>query len=280
MYYPKVRTSIKLLVYGVLIIWSIYCILPLYWVFTSAFKPVAETRSFPPTLIPKHPTLLNFVKVATGSFGLQPFINSIIISLGCAFVAIVISALAGYGFSRFRFRGRRPLLLSLLIVNFIPLLAILIPIYRTFVLYGLYDTYLALIIMDGIRIAPFCTWLMLGFYESIPYTLEEAAMLDGCSRLRALWHVVFPLVSPGIAAVAIFAYLEGWNDFTLAVILTSSERIRPYTVQLFKLIGERSFVQWNELSAASFMAVVPVLIAFGIFQKHFVSGLTRGAIKE
>jgi len=249
-------------------------------VFTSAFKPVAETRSFPPTLIPKHPTLLNFVKVATGSFGLQPFINSIIISLGCAFVAIVISALAGYGFSRFRFRGRRPLLLSLLIVNFIPLLAILIPIYRTFVLYGLYDTYLALIIMDGIRIAPFCTWLMLGFYESIPYTLEEAAMLDGCSRLRALWHVVFPLVSPGIAAVAIFAYLEGWNDFTLAVILTSSERIRPYTVQLFKLIGERSFVQWNELSAASFMAVVPVLIAFGIFQKHFVSGLTRGAIKE
>ncbi len=155
----------------------------------------------------------------------------------------------------------------------------IIPFFKIFITYGLYNTHLGLILIHGVTSAPFCTWLMFGFYESIPYELEEAALLDGCSFLRSLWHIILPLAAPGLAAVAIFSYLRAWNDFSNAIVLTSSDAIRPYTVSLYKLIQERSFVRWGLLSAASFVAVVPILIAFGIFQRHFITGLTQGALK-
>ena len=270
----------KILVYAFLVLWAVYCVLPLYWVFSTAFKPTEETQAWPPTLFPSKLTLSTFVKLFTGSsFSGRPFLNSIIISLGATLLTVSLSGLAGYGFSRFQFPLRRFLLLFLILMRLLPTLIMIIPFYKIYITYGLYNTYLGLILIHGVTSAPFCTWLMFGFYESIPYELEEAALLDGCSFLRSLWHVVLPLAVPGMAAVATFAYLRAWNDFTNAVVLTSSESIRPYTVILYKMIQERGFVQWDLLSAASFVAVVPILIAFAIFQKYFIAGLTQGALK-
>jgi multiple sugar transport system permease protein len=270
----------KGLVYLVLILWAFYAILPLYWVFTTAFKPQAETQAWPPTVFPSRLTLQTFITLFTkSSFRARPFLNSIIISSGGTLIAVVVSSLAGYGFSRFRFPLRRTLLLSLLLIRLLPTLIMIIPLYRIFISYRLYNTYQGLILIHGVTAAPFCTWLMFGYFESISYELEEAALIDGCSFMRSLWHVLLPLATPGMAAVGIFAWLEAWNDFTYAVVLTSTELIKPYTVVLYNMIQERSFVQWDLLSAAAFVAVVPILITFGIFQKYFVTGLTQGALK-
>ena len=270
----------KILIYIILIVWTVYAVLPLYWVFTTAFKTKEETVSYPPTLFPEKATLNNFVRLVTKSdFGIRPFINSIIIALGATTLSLFLSSMAGYGFSRFKFPFRRFLLLFLLLMNLLPTLIMIIPLYRLYILYHLYNSYLGLILIHGVSSAPFCTWLMFGYFESIPYELEEASLLDGCSWFCSLWHIILPLAAPGMAAVAIFSYLRAWNDFVNAVVLTSSESVKPYTVVLFKMISERSFVQWDLLSAASFVAVVPVLIAFGIFQKYFIVGLTKGALK-
>jgi multiple sugar transport system permease protein len=272
--------GIKILFYILLCVWLFYALLPLYWVLTSAFKPKAETQVWPPTLFPSRLTIKSFIELFTNPiFSFRPYLNTIVISFGSVLLTLVLSSLAAYGFSRFRFPFRRALLLSLILVRLLPTLIMIIPFFRIFVTYGLYDTYLGLILIDGISVAPFCTWLLFGYFESVPVDLEEAALLDGCSFSRSLWHVVLPLAVPGMAAVSIFSFLNAWNDFTNAIVLTSSEAIRPYTVVLFKMVSDRGFVKWDLLSAGSFIALVPVMVTFMVFQRYFLSGLTEGALK-
>ncbi|HUX20297.1 MAG TPA: carbohydrate ABC transporter permease [Spirochaetia bacterium] len=270
----------KVLLYAILLVWTFYALLPLYWIFTTAFKTQAEAGAYPPTLIPRHFTVATFSRLFSHySFGFRPYLNSIILSVGATLVAVTLSSLAGYGFSRFRFPGRRFLLLFLLLMNLLPTLIMIVPLYRLFILYHIYNTYIGLILIYGVTSAPFCTWLMFGYFESIPFELEEAAVIEGCTWGKSLWHIVLPLAAPGLGAVAIFAYLHAWNDFTNAVVLTSSESVRPYTVTLYRLLTERGFAQWDLLSAAAFIAVVPILIAFILFQRYFITGLTQGALK-
>lgn len=282
MYSRSERFSIlaKVLLYTILLLWTLYALLPLYWIFTTAFKTQADAASFPPTLLPTHFTLATFSRLFSHySFGFRPYLNSIILSVGATLLAITLSSLAGYGFSRFRFPGRRFLLLFLLLMNLLPTLIMIVPLYRLFILYRIYNTYIGLILIYGVTSAPFCTWLMFGYFESIPYELEEAALIEGCAWGKSLWHIVLPLAAPGLGAVSIFAYLHAWNDFTNAVVLTSSDSVRPYTVTLYRLLTERGFAQWDLLSAAAFIAVVPILIAFILFQRYFITGLTQGALK-
>jgi multiple sugar transport system permease protein len=270
----------KLVFYLLLLVWLIYALVPLYWVFTSAFKPKLETQISPPTLFPSRLTLRSFVDLFTNPiFSFRPYLNTLIISFGTVGVTLFFSSLGGYGFSRFRFPLRRWLLLSLILIRLLPTLILIIPFYRIFLKYGLYNTYAGLILIDGISATPFCTWLMFGFFESVPFELEEAALLDGCSFLRSLWHIVLPLAVPGMAAVAIFSFLGAWNDFTNAVVLTSSQAIRPYTVILYKMVSDRGVVKWDLLSAGSFIALIPVMVLFIVFQRYFLSGLTEGALK-
>lgn len=276
----KFNAVTKIVFYLLLILWLVYALLPLYWVITTAFKPKAETQLWPPTLFPSRISLANFVELLTNkSFSFRPYFNTLIIAFGSLGVTLFLSSLAGYGFSRFRFPFRRALLLSLILIRLLPTLIMIIPFFRLFLTYGLYNTYLGLILVDGITMAPFCTWLMFGYFESIPFDLEEAALLDGCSFLRSLWHVILPLAVPGMAAVAIFSFLHAWNEFTNAVILTSSQSIRPYTVILYRMVSDRGFVKWDLLSAGSFIALVPVITAFIVFQRYFLTGLTQGALK-
>jgi len=271
----------KIAVYSLLIIYAVVTFAPLYWIFSATFKSAEEMQRFPPTLVPERMTLDNLIKVFTNSrvFGARPFLNSLIISLGGAGLTAVLGFLAGYGFARFRFPGRDALLLVILFINLIPRHATIIPIFRMFSFYGLYDTYLGLVLLHGITVAPFASWLMKGYIDTVPLELEESAMMDGCSRRGAMAKIILPLAAPGIAAIAVFGFREAWNDFTTALILTMSAEIRPYTLALYRFVGEQGQVEWNLIAAATFVSIVPVLVAFGIFQKHFVSGLTGGAVK-
>jgi ABC-type glycerol-3-phosphate transport system permease component len=279
---PQARSLTKAIVYLILILYLAITILPLYWIFTTAFKTEAESRRYPPTLIPKILTVANIIEIFTDSkvFGFRPFLNSLIISLGTSLVAVILSFLAGFGFSRYRFPGRDVLLLSMLFINLLPLLATIIPIFRLFSLYRLYDTYLGLILLHGLKTAPFTAWLMKGYIDTIPVELEESAMIDGCAPREAMRRIIAPLAAPGLAAVAVFGFRHAWNDFTAALILTTSREIRPYTIALYRFVGEQGQVEWHLISAAAFISVVPVVVSFAIFQKYFVTGLTGGAIKS
>ncbi len=269
-------------VYLLLLLYAVITILPLYWVFSTTFKSAGEALQYPPTLFPRHPTLANIVAIFSSSkvFGFRPFLNSLIVSLSTALLAVVVSFLAGYGFSRYRFPGRELLLVSMLFVNLLPLLATIVPLFRLFSLYGLYDTYLGLILLHGLRTAPFTAWLMKGYIDTLPVELEESAMIDGCSSGRAMSRIIMPLATPGLAAVAVFGFHQAWNDFTAALILTTSQKVRPYTISLYRFVGEQGEVAWNLISAAAFISVVPVVVSFALFQKYFVTGLTGGALKS
>ncbi len=271
----------RVAVYGVLIFYSIVTILPLYWIFVTAFKSSQEALGFPPTLIPQHFTLGNIIEIFTSSrvFGFRPFLNSLIISLGTAVIAVVLSFLAGYGFSRYRFPGHDVLLLSLLFLNLLPLLATVIPLFRLFVIYRLYDTYVGLILLHGLKTAPFTSWLMKNYIDTLPFELEESALIDGCVPWKAMLRIVAPLAAPGLAAVAVLGFRQAWNDFTAALILTTSAEVRPYTIALYRFVGEQGQVEWHLISAAAFISIVPVVVSFAFFQKYFVTGLTGGALK-
>jgi ABC-type glycerol-3-phosphate transport system permease component len=276
------RIGARAAVYLVLLLYAVITILPLYWVFSTTFKSEGEALQYPPTLIPRHPTLSNFVEIFSSSkvFGFRPFLNSLIVALGTSLLAVVVSFLAGYGFSRYRFPGRDLLLVSMLFINLLPLLATIVPLFRLFSLYGLYDTYLGLILLHGLRTAPFTAWLMKGYIDTLPLELEESALLDGCSPALAMRRIILPLATPGLAAVAVFGFHTAWNDFTAALILTTSQNVRPYTISLYRFVGEQGQVAWNLISTAAFISVVPVVISFALFQRYFVTGLTGGALKS
>jgi multiple sugar transport system permease protein len=275
----------RALVYAFLVVWALITILPLYWVFSTTFKDPEESRGYPPTLVPHSFTFQNIVLVFNDpkthmSMGFRPYLNSLIIALGTALLTAVVSFLAGFGFARYRFRGREILLLALLFINLLPEMAKMIPLFRMFSLYHLYDTYLGLILLLGAGSAPFSAWLMRGYIRSIPQDLEDSAVIDGCTRGQATRHITAPLAAPGLAAIAVLAFRAAWNEFSAALILTTSDRVRPYTTAIYKYVKEHKSVDWHLLSASSFISIIPIVIAFAFFQRYFVSGLTRGAVKD
>lgn len=274
----KIHLKWKITTYILLLIWSLFTILPLYWLLSATFKSPNEAMGYPPTFFPKHFTLSNFSTLLFKSkFGFKPFLNSIIISVGAMLISTVSSMLAGFGFSRFRFPFRKYLLILILLLQMIPILAVIIPLYKIYSIYGLYDTYWGLMLVYAMWTIPLNTWLLKGYFDTVPKEIEEAALIDGCSRMKSFFKVSFPIASPGIAAAAIFAFTRAWNEFILALTLTS--QVRPYTVELYRFIGEYGQVSWNLLATASFIAIVPIIITFSFLQKYFVIGLSKGSVK-
>jgi multiple sugar transport system permease protein len=269
----------KILTYVLLILWVVFTVMPLYWLLSATFKPPDEAIGYPPTLFPRRPTLRNFGDLLFRSkFGFKSYLNSIVIAMGATLISTGCAMLAGFGFSRFRFPLRNQILVLILLIQMIPLLAVIIPLYRLYSLYGLYDTRIGLMIVYAVRTVSMNTWLLKGYFDTIPIEIEEAALIDGCSRLQAFFRVSFPIAAPGVAAASIFAFFRSWNEFMIAMTLTST--VRPYTVELYRFIGEHGEVDWSLLGTASFIAIVPVLILFSFFQKYFVIGLAGGAVKE
>lgn len=268
----------KLITYLLLAVWAMFTLLPVYWLFGASIKEPAEAMGYPPTLIPKSFTLGNFHHLLfESSFGFKPYINSIIIALGATLLSTFSSLLAGFGFSNFQFPFYRQLLMGILLLQMVPVMALVIPLFRVYSIYGLYDAHLGLILIYGMWTIPMNTWLLKGYFDTIPKEIWESALIDGCSRVSAFLRISFPIAAPGVAAAAIFAFSRAWNEFVLAVILTS--RVRPYPVELYRFIGEHGEVSWSMLSSAAIVAIVPILIMFSFFQKYFIIGLAGGSVK-
>lgn len=268
----------KMITYFLLLLWAFFTLLPVYWLFGASVKNPVEAMGYPPTMIPKSFTLDNFKHLLfKSSFGLKPYWNSIVIAFGATLLSTAASLLAGFGFSNFKFPFYRQLLMGILLLQMVPVMALVIPLFRVYTLYGLYDTHLGLILIYGMWTIPMNTWLLKGYFDTIPKEIWESALIDGCSRIGAFVRISFPIAAPGVAAAAIFAFSRAWNEFVLAVILTS--RVRPYPVELYRFIGEHGEVSWSMLSAAAIVAIIPILIMFSFFQKYFIIGLAGGSVK-
>ncbi|MFI5341424.1 MAG: carbohydrate ABC transporter permease [Candidatus Methylomirabilales bacterium] len=278
---PRLRlraTGARLGVFLALAAMSLFSLFPLAWIAVTSVKSLAETFLIPPKWLPSHPMFENYVKIWTiQSFG-SYFFNSLIVSLSATLFSIVLASLAGYGFSRFRFPASRALMIAVLLAQMFPGLVLLIPYFTLARDARLLNTYPVLILAYTSFSLPFCVWMMKGFFDSIPPELDQAALVDGCSRLGAFLKVILPLSLPGVVATAIFSFLVAWNEYLFAVALTSKPGMYVVTVGIALNIGQYQ-IQWNELMAASVVATIPTIILYSILEKHMVQGLSAGAVK-
>lgn len=265
--------------YCILIIFTVIFIFPIYWMIMTSIKTNDVLLRLPPEWIPVKPTLDSFVRVLSDLKFLTFYKNSIIVSAGSTILAILLAMHASYAFSRFKFAGSKILQLAFLSTQMFPQVALMIALYSLYKNLGLLDTYTALILACTTIALPLSTWILKGFYDTIPTSLEEAAAIDGCGRYMTFWKIIVPLIQPGILAVAIYAFLIGWDDFVWGLTLITKVEMRTLTPGIvLTYFGENSY-DWAKIMTASVCASLPVLLVFIGLQKYMVSGLTLGAVK-
>ena len=267
-------TGHRLLILGFLA----FALLPLYWLVKISLTPDKLLYTEGVALWPSRMTLANFDFVLLNSMFPTFFLNSVIVSLGTAGVVTVLAAGAGYAFSRFRFRGRYALMFVLLLTQMFPLVMLIAPIYRLMAPLGLTDNLLGLIIVYTAFNTPFASFLMQSFFDGIPKELEEAAMIDGCTRLMALRRVILPLTLPGLGATLGFVFTAAWSELLFALMLINSDSQKTFAVGLLTFVTKFS-VGWGQMMAASVLALIPAVLFFVFIQRYLVQGLTAGAVK-
>jgi len=265
--------------YVLLGILSIYTLFPFVWMVISSLKPRDEIRARTPSFIVNSPTLDNFVRVLVEHNFLEYLRNSLIVSLAACALSLVISLLAGYVFSRnYRMRLVKGTNFGMLVSQMIPGVLLLVPLYITMRNLGLLDSYASLILAYTTFVIPLSTFMLASAYDSIPMSLEEAAEIDGASKLKTLTSVVLPVMVPSIVSVGLYSFITAWNEFMFGYIFISTDSLRTITPALMLFKGANS-VDWGGLMAGSVIAVLPVAIIFLFLQRYFISGLMSGAVK-
>lgn len=267
-------TIVALTAYAVAFIFAV----PYLHMLTTATKPDDELFMMPSLYLPTDWQWNNFVETFDNAPIATYLKNSVIISLAATLIVLLVALPAAYYVARFKFKGRVIFLLLVLVTQMLSPVALVVGIYREVVTLGLVNTYLSLVLVNAAFNLAFAIWIMAGFFSSIPSEIEDAAFIDGCTRFMALRKITIPLALPGIATALIFTFIAAWNEFVIALTLTSTVDTRPLTVGINTFIGQYQ-VQWNYLFAAAVISIIPVVILFGSIQKWLVSGLTAGSIK-
>ena len=249
---------------------------PFAWMALSSVKELRELYTVPPTWIPQAPTLANYKKVVFASTIPRYFLNSAIIALGSTMIALVFAVPAAYGFARFRFSGRRFCQACILAGQMLPTAAIIVPLFIVLRVLGLLNTYAGLILVYLILTLPLSIWMLISYFRAIPFDIEEAAVVDGASRLGVLLRITFPLSLPGVVAVFIYSFITAWNEFIFALCFALDSRVRTLPIGLAEFSTEFN-TDWGAVMAASMVMTVPVLIMFLAMQRLFISGLMSGA---
>ncbi len=253
-------------------------LLPQLWLFSLSLKSKAGLFEYPPTWIPKGGSLANYRFVLTHTQVPWYLWNSLVVAAFASAATLLLAVPAAYVLSRDRFRGRRPLLVALLIVQMVSPVILLVPIYGVIERLGLIDTRAGLIVVYAAMQAPFTVWVLKNFFDAVPTSIFEAARLDGATRARTFWSIVLPIIAPGLGATAVFNLAAYWSEFCLALVLLDSQA--RYTMPLGLFSFQSGYdTDWHLLAAASFIALVPVITVFVLLQRYFVAGLTAGAVK-
>lgn len=250
---------------------------PLYFMATTSFKFESEIYS-ELTWIPRNPTIINF-RDAIVNFHIPLYLkNTLIVALSTTSIVVIVSVLASYALTRLRFPGRAAMARGVLFVYLIPGSLMLIPMYLIIVKAGLKDTFPGLIIANMSFSVPFCTWLMMGYLRTLSHEIEEASLIDGCTRLQSLWHVVIPLSIPAIVTAAIFIFNNVWNEFIFALVLAQDDQHKMISVGLANFYRS-DYYMIGPMMAGSLIAMTPVVTLYILAQRHVVSGLSAGAVK-
>lgn len=269
----------RVMSYAVLVVFSLISIFPIWQVINISIRPGNQLLSTTLELIPSGATFENYITLLTERNFLTWMWNSAVISLAVTFTGVLFSSMAGYGFSRFRFYGKRMGLITLLTSQMFPVTMLLLPMYIMLINLGLINTYLGVIIVYSATALPFCIWTMKGYYDTIPTSLEEAARIDGCTLFGAFYRVILPLATPALVITALFSFMTAWSEY-----LVASQILQD--TQLWTLpLGLKSFeatmsTEWGMYGAASMIVMVPVVILFLALSRWLVSGLTLGSVKE
>ena len=250
---------------------------PFFWIVTTSLKGNEDFFAYPPVWIPSPPSLSHYFGLFTRSSGGRYFANSMVISTLSMAAALVVSVPTAYSIARWRFGGGF-LSSFLLVLRMLPAIALIIPIYIMYKMFGLTNNYLGLVVIYTVVYIPFAVWLLVGFLRDFPVEIEEAAMIDGCSRLRALVQVVVPIIAPGLAVVALFSFIATWNEFLFAIVLTGIEtKTMMVLVTSFTSGGTDAF--YGEASAAVVLGVLPSFAIAFMLQRYLVKGLALGGTK-
>ncbi len=251
---------------------------PVYWMITTSFKPKGDILSTDPTLLPRSLTLSNYVEAVTKEGFVRALINSLIVVFFTVTISLFVALFASIAVARMKFKGKRTYVATILLVQMLPLSALLIPIYLLLSRFNLTDKLSGVILTYLAFVLPFVIWTLRGFLVNIPAELEEAALVDGCTRPQAYRLVLFPLMAPGLVATAIFAFIQAWNEFLLAYIILSSQDNATMPIWLAGFTN-RFGTDWGPLMAASTLTALPVVIFFTRIQDKIATGVTAGAVK-
>jgi N,N'-diacetylchitobiose transport system permease protein len=251
---------------------------PVYWMITTSFKPKEDILSTTPTLIPHSFSLSNYTQAVTKEGFMQALLNSLIVVFFTVVVSIFVALFASIAVARMKFRGKQIYIASILIVQMLPLSALLIPLYLLLSKLQLTDKLGGVVLTYIAFVLPFVIWTLRGFLINIPVELEEAGLVDGCTRPQVYRKILFPLMAPGLVATSVFAFIQAWNEFLLAYILLSSQDKATMPIWLAGFTN-RFGTDWGPLMAASTLTALPVVIFFSLIQNKIATGVTAGAVK-
>ena len=259
----------------VILLTAVFILVPIYWIVSGAFKQQVDIFQLKLLFTP---TLENFEIIFRSPYNLfDKLVNSTLVALSTILIAIPIATMAAYSFSRFRMKGERLMFVSILATQFVPAVVIVLPFFILFRDLGILDTRLALVLVNLSLVMPFAIWMIKGFIDSIPLDSEEAALVDGSSRFQVILNVTLPMALPGVITAGIFCFILAWNEFLFALIITTNKAVTlPVGLSLFHA---EEGVLWHLISAAGIMIMLPMFVLATIIQKHFVQGMTMGAVR-
>jgi len=267
-----------ILAYVIIIAVLLWTVLPLYWLVITAFKPLEEFMSYPPTFWPSQWTLDNFVEGLVRQQGAPSIWDSAVIAVGTFVLSMAVGVPAAYSIARFK-TGGPDLSFTVLSMRFMPPIVPTVAFFLIAARLHILDTYLLLILVNSMANIPFVVWIMKGFFEEIPYSIEEAAQVDGASWLRLFWDHVLPLAAPGLVAVSLFCIIFAWNELLFATLLTG-RNIQPFTKVVPGVNIGHVEPHWGAIAALGLLVIIPIVILAFYLQKYIVRGMTYGAIRE
>jgi multiple sugar transport system permease protein len=273
------RTRDRVILYATVILTCVMLVFPIYWLFITAISPPDQLRVLPPKFWPDNPRWDVFGQIMAEKPILQWLGNSALAALGAVALSMTVSVLAGYSLSRFRVRGGQSLGLFILTAKMLPATLLVIPLFGIFRTVDLIGSLWSIILAHSTLIIPFTTWMLKGYFDTIPQELEQAAMVDGCSPLGAMVRVILPVSAPGLAATALYGFVLSWSDYAYArTFLTNAQTNWTANLGITTMKGEY-VSNWSDISAASILVALPILVIYLFLERYLVGGLTAGAEK-
>lgn len=272
------KLSTKIIVSILLVLGAIFAAFPILWMVCSSLKANSAIFAWPPKFIDSTASLDSYFAVLTDSVKLRFFLNSYIVAGAVVIVTLFVGILAAYAFSRFDFPGKGIFNSLIISVQAIPPIVLLIPYMGMIVVMGLFNTYWALILTYLVTTLPYCILMMTGYFNTLSKELDEAVMIDGGSRWKALWSVLVPISIPGMVSVGMYTFMQAWNEYLFALALTQTTEMRTVPIGINLLMGQHAY-DWSQMMAMSVLGSIPVLILFIFFQKYFIAGMSSGGVK-